>query len=368
MINSFLVYSDYALQIQSEDLFEILNTKPHNCNDTCQPNCYKFYGFDQSTSDLLQNIEQIGEEEICSYIRNRYIVDEIFAPTQFYNSSTTYFGKNLIIYTEPRFNTGTTYNLNDRFNYCEKIYQCVVSGGTSGVTPSYSASTPYQYITDNKSMYYAKLPIPEYSVSTNYTKGSLVWYQDNIYQSTQNIRGVNPAQSMNLELRYGIPSVQGNLGVYPEFLDMVTQSTPPVIPTVSTQYWSLYNGPVSSWFTGTTYYFTGITPTNTTYWTRGDNRNPMIKMYLIDIILYHLHSRINPRNIPLLREIRYFGNVENQNGGAIGWLKNIEKGKINLNCPEIEPVSGNSIRFGSMPKKSNYFTILILLGMFSIFM
>jgi hypothetical protein len=43
----------------------------------------------------------------------------------------------------------------------------------------------------------------------------------------------------------------------------------------------------------------------TTEYTLGDTRNPLIVRMLIDIILFHLVSRINPRNIPELRVTRY---------------------------------------------------------------
>jgi hypothetical protein len=107
-------------------------------------------------------------------------------------------------------------------------------------------------------------------------------------------------------------------------------------------------------FTGTTYYFSDKLPTDTSYWAKGDNRNPQIKMYVIDIMLYHLCSRINPRNIPELRSIRYDGNTEKQIGGAIGWLKSVEAGKVNLNVPQIVPSGAVSILWGSLPKKNNF--------------
>lgn len=56
-----------------------------------------------------------------------------------------------------------------------------------------------------------------------------------------------------------------------------------------------------------------------------EERNPVILMYLIDIILYHLHSNISPRNIPELRGIRY--------EAAINWLKMVAKGSINPDLP-----------------------------------
>lgn len=341
----FLTFQDYALQIQTEDLFQILGERKDIGTN--------WNLLSERTKAILIDAEQTAQEEMCSYIRNRYIVEEIFAPTQTWNSGSTYFGKNLIEYSESKYNTGTTYNQGDRLSYCGGIYEVIATGTTSGVTPSITAATTYNYIVANNSYFYAKLPCQEFSPVVNYTTGTLVWYQDNIYQAVQNVNGISPAQSQNLELRYGIPSAQSYMGYYlngnGEF------NYPNILPTVNTQNWTLYNGPVSSWFTGSTYYFSGITPDNSTYWVYGENRNPQIKLRLIDIILYHLVSRLNPRNISELRNIRYDGNNAFQSGGAIGWLKGIEQGKINLNCPEKIPAVGNNIRFGSYPKNSNFY-------------
>jgi hypothetical protein len=124
------------------------------------------------------------------------------------------------------------------------------------------------------------------------------------------------------------------------------------LPNVATNYWNVYQGPVNSVYTATTanlstYYFSGITPDNQLYWVKGDNRNSIVKLYLIDTLLMHLYSRINPRNIPLLREERYKAVIE--------WLKAVEKGKISLDVPIVVPTTGNSIVFGSYPKQNNWY-------------
>jgi hypothetical protein len=124
------------------------------------------------------------------------------------------------------------------------------------------------------------------------------------------------------------------------------------LPMVATNFWQVYLGPVNSVFTATTsnlstYYFSGQTPDNQLYWIKGDNRNPQIKLYLIDTLLYHLHSRINPRNIPELRNTRYKSVIE--------WLKKVEMGKVSLEVPIVVPTTGNSIVFGSYPKQNNWY-------------
>jgi len=53
----------------------------------------------------------------------------------------------------------------------------------------------------------------------------------------------------------------------------------------------------------------------------GDDRNPVILMYSIDIALYHLHSLLNPRKIPKYRETRFEKAVE--------WFEAVRDSMIN---------------------------------------
>ena len=62
---------------------------------------------------------------------------------------------------------------------------------------------------------------------------------------------------------------------------------------------------------------------NTTEWSASDLRDQTIIMFAIDMVLYHLHSSINPRDIPALRKQRYDGDDPRQIGGAIGWLRKL---------------------------------------------
>ena len=62
------------------------------------------------------------------------------------------------------------------------------------------------------------------------------------------------------------------------------------------------------------------------YWQQRDTRDPLILTYCIDIALYHLHSRINPRQIPELRQTRY--------EQAIRWLREVNAQKVNPHLPE----------------------------------
>lgn len=82
-------------------------------------------------------------------------------------------------------------------------------------------------------------------------------------------------------------------------------------------------------------------------WDKGDTRDQLIKMHLIDLTLYHLHSRINPRNIPELRLTR--------RDEAIAWLKMVNEGKITTGLPVLSTPTnaGLKIRWASATKFNN---------------
>jgi len=76
----------------------------------------------------------------------------------------------------------------------------------------------------------------------------------------------------------------------------------------------------------------------------GVDRDSQLLAYIIDLTLYHLHSRIAPRNIPQLRQTRY--------DNALAWLKMCAMGNI---TPKLEEraTEGKIIRWGSVPKNQN---------------
>lgn len=78
----------------------------------------------------------------------------------------------------------------------------------------------------------------------------------------------------------------------------------------------------------------------------GDNRNALIVMYAIDILLYHIHSRLAGYQVPEIRIIRY--------EAALKWVQMAGNGKIVADLPLLpstETVS--NFRFGSNPKRQH---------------
>lgn len=89
-------------------------------------------------------------------------------------------------------------------------------------------------------------------------------------------------------------------------------------------------------------------------WKAEDPRHPLIITYLIDVALYLLHSRMNPRGIPDIRQDRYDHVIE--------WLNLCRQGKVSPGLPflpdnkedgSLNPDSIIRIRSGSHKKLRN---------------
>jgi len=93
-----------------------------------------------------------------------------------------------------------------------------------------------------------------------------------------------------------------------------------------------------------------VATSDTDYWTVGDNRYPMFVELAMDMTLYNLHARINPRNIP---ELRIDRNREALNQ-LDAWASGTDTAEVlNINTADSE---GFSIRYGnSLDKQDNFF-------------
>lgn len=83
----------------------------------------------------------------------------------------------------------------------------------------------------------------------------------------------------------------------------------------------------------------------------GTDRNAVIVMLYVDMVLYHLHARISPEQVPTLRAERY--------RAAKDWLKAVAKQEINPALPLPTDTDGNNpkeeVRYGSNPARSHHF-------------
>lgn len=93
-----------------------------------------------------------------------------------------------------------------------------------------------------------------------------------------------------------------------------------------------------------------VLTSNANYWTVGDNRYPMFVELAMDMTLYNLHARINPRNIPELRIERNREALDQLDR----WASGTDTAEVlNINSADS---TGYSIRYGnSLDKQDNFF-------------
>lgn len=85
----------------------------------------------------------------------------------------------------------------------------------------------------------------------------------------------------------------------------------------------------------------------------GNSRNAEVVMYMVDMVLYHLHSRINPGQVPELRKERY--------ADALDWLNKVSAGDFLPDLPKVGDADGdgvddkNVVQWGGRPARDPYF-------------
>jgi hypothetical protein len=249
----------------------------------------------ESTTSIKLDVEQAAQTEMIGYLSQRYVTNRAFAGVTAYSDSVVYKGGNLVEYTEPTFSAATVYITGQRVVYSGNIYSSIAGSAAHAWN-----AAEWTFVVADLTLYYVTLPYPEFSYTTSYVAGDIIWMDDYTYTCITPCLGIVPT----------------NTGF---------------------------------WGNKTAYALTAATkPTDATKWTLGDNRNRQLVMLLVDMTLYHLHSRINPRNIPDLRKERYDGNNPQQNGGAIAWLKRVAGGELTADLPNIVPQQGMSIRYNTI--------------------
>jgi hypothetical protein len=254
--------------------------------------------------------------ELKTYLVQKYIVDDEIKDFVTYASNATYYYGQRLILTADAYNSAVTYAAGDlaiKPNTTD-VYLCL--NATSGAF----ADADWSVIAANGTKYYTILPAgyTPFDYQKYYAKDDNVYYAGRLYTAKQ----ATPILSQQSALQYGNTANLPLRNVFPN------------APNAS-QYWT-DNG---------AYTIPNQAITNTGVFAQGDNRNHQLVNICIDITLYHLHSRIAPRNIPDLRVKRY--------DDARKWLKRISTGDLTADLPQIQPQSGSRIRWGSAVKQQN---------------
>jgi phage gp36-like protein len=173
---------------------------------------------------------------------------------------------------------------------------------------------------DSNVLYHAKYPFGQFQLQGNYKPGDKVWWRDRSYECRIATSYLGHEGNLQRRTVQNIPAAN----VFPDN------------SLIGTQYWTDL---------GAYQIVAGTMPGNNTYWTQGDSRNPQLLMYAIDIVLYHVHSRIAPNNIPQLRQTRY--------AQTISWLQKVANGEVIADLPVLQTPETSRIRFGGNVKNIN---------------
>lgn len=288
----FLIAKDFAKQIQSDNLSQVT-------------------GGDTSIS-LAAQLTAI--EEVTSFLVQKYDLTNEFQPLAQWDPTVVYKATNRVYVDAAVYNSGTAYTVGQYTVFTGNFYIC-----TGNTTPGVFDPTKWTLIAPQYQIFYAAFPFQLFTYDTQYALGDKVWWKDSVYTCliASQLLGQNTA------LQYGSYQNLPLLNVSPD---------------------NVNNG-AQFWGSGTPYTVPASTAITDVKWTKGDNRSQQLVTYLVDITLYHLHSRIAPRNIPDLRVKRY--------DDACKWLKAVSRGEVTANLPLLAPKQGARIRFGGNIKNVN---------------
>lgn len=248
------------------------------------------------SADVLRvEAETAAEEEITSYLVPRYDAARIFRANSIWDIAKAYAFNDIVFITAAAYVPADTFSTGDLIEFTGSIFHANQAVG-AGESPT-----------------------------TNPAKWDLL--------------GLNFAFFQALQTQLFVKDVVYSVDEFVDFeakrYKVIVQTTGVELPT-NTQFFILDTEVVAA----------GTLPTVTAKWTAGDPRSSLIKRYMVDITLYELHSRINPRNIPDFRIQR--------RDDAISYLKMIIDPRKNVSpdLPEkfFKDRQGNDVVWDSNTK------------------
>jgi len=264
---------------------------------------------------IKSGVELAAQAEAISYLRQKYIVTQEFTNTTEWVEANSYSARDRVYLDAAAYVTTNTYAIGDYCLYSGQVYRCNTAGTTGAFNSALWDKKGAQF-----EIFSAVLPFPEFDLLKLYETDDQVYWKGKIYKC------LTPT---------ALPSHETDL----QYRNI--QSLPPINTFPDTP----VKGPLV-WSEIEAYLIPGDTDIlNEAYWAQQDNRDQQMVMYFTDITLYHLHSRITPRNIPQLRTDRY--------NAAVNWLMMCAKGEITPGLPVIQPKQGRRIRYGGAVRNIN---------------
>lgn len=289
---SYLIPRDYQVNIQDVNVQQIIN----------------------SDESIRNRAQLAGEAEAQSYLKQKYNISREFQALTVFDITKIYLAFSRVYINAAAYVATSTYNTDDYTLYLGNIYIAI----DDSITGAFNLAK-WDLIAPQYTIYETKAPYNEFSYSSYYNVGDLVIWNN----STYSCKIQTPVLDHDTALQYR--TIQS----------LPQQNVAPDDPVNGLTYWGA----------GTPYSVTGQQPNDTNYFTEGDPRDAQMVLYTCDVVLYHLHARIAPRNIPELRVKRY--------DDSVAWFKMCAEGTITPNLPLITPKQGNRIRYGGSIKQIN---------------
>jgi hypothetical protein len=312
-MDTFIFIGDYNRQIQSDNLQQII-------------------GNNQTT---LEAIQLAAVEECISFLKQKYDTSQAFQAITQHDKTKTYKAGQTVYLNAAAYDHTLTYTVGSIVLESGNIYT-----NTAAITHAEAWTIAHwTLIAAQYSTYYAIYPQTQFNYLHLYSRGDNVFYKDKVYNCKIG-SGILDHAAM---LEIGSPVESRITNIFPD--DALK----------GLQYWG----------TGTDYsVLINTVITDTDYWAPGDNRDQKFLQTCINIVLYHAHLRISPRNVPESREKFYMGLEKDRtyaNGrilypiySALGWLQAAADGTdITPNLPLLQPTEGMRIRFGGNSKLQN---------------
>lgn len=294
----YLIYADYKRLIQSDNLQQVIGQDP----------------------SILTQAEGTALEEATSRLQQKFLLSQEFQDTPAWNKAAIYQATNRVYVDGPAFSITATYATGDIVSYQISTNTVNVYRSIAGSVPGAFNIADWLLLGTQQQIYFAKYPADPFNLYTQYAKGDIVYYNGRTYTCLIQTQPYGQETELQFRLNENVPPNN----VFPDNINS------------GAQYWaagSVYTVPAN----------TDIT--NTTYWTMGDNRSQMIVTTQIACVLYWVHNRIAPRNIPDLRVKTY--------DDAIKWYQDCANGVVTPNLPAKQPRQGGRIRFGGPIKNIN---------------
>lgn len=291
----YLIPSDFKKTIQADNLNQVIG----------------------SDTSILVAAELATIEEVSSYLVQKYDLTRELQDTPQWDKTVLWKYTNRVFFNPAAFDPAVVYVAGNYVSFLGNTYFSIAGSAAHAFVPGEWTLIGVQY-----QIYSAALPpsTQDFNVNAFYKVNDAVIWKDKTYIC-----------QIASTPQFFPPNSQ-----VPFYENMPLSNVFPDDLLNGANYWGIgvaYSVPVN----------TDIR--NIVYWLAGDNRSQQLITYMVDILVYHIHKRIAPRNIPDIRCKAY--------DDAKSWLKMCAKGDVTAKLPVLQPKQGGRIRYGGRTKTVN---------------